>query len=359
MLTTEMARKLKYIVCSRNLGWSALTVICWILVDRAMAQPARESKAEARTLGLLFQPAGQLVLATGKWTLIVRLDNAEFEKQKDTIRAQIAGITDALADTRRRIPKGGHGEREEEELSRMARFYGAVERAWRQEKEWMLRELKAAEKRIAGVLSGGNTRRRARGLIPFIGAGLKFLFGTATEEETTRLHKEVKGMQVEAGRLRHIQELQATLIGRLAKEERQGRKDLHALANKTNQIIDMMSNSRDQSRAVHRHLRQEVDVTRAVGVAARTAGAAVLTFKQEAEALTRAMGYAQEGQLVADIISPRAMEHALGSVRAHLPEGWTLAVPDSLWARQGYGGLTMSAIPLSGGGGTRCTSGSR
>lgn len=349
MLMTEVARKLKFVVCSRNLGWLALAVICWTLVDPAGARPTTESNPETRTSGLLFQPAGQLVMATGRWTLVVRLDDKEIGKQKDKIRAQIAGITDALADTRRQLPKGGHGGREEEELQRMSRFYGAVERSWMREKEWMLHEMNAAERRISGVLRGGNQRRRTRGLIPFIGAGLKFLFGTATEEETTRLHKEVKGVQVEAGRLRHIQKLQATLIGRLAKEERQGRRDLHALANKTNQIISMMASSRDQSRAVHRHLRQEVDVTRAVGAAARTAGAAVLTFKQEAEVLTRAMAHAQDGRLVADIISPRAMEHALSAVRTHLPNGWTLALPDSLWARQGFGGLTVSTVPLSEG----------
>ena len=336
------------IVCYRDRK-GIIQAVWWFILMLAAAESSRGGAAELRTPGLLFEPAGQLTVATGKWTLVIRLQDQEVRKQEGRIREQIDGITEALSDSRKQIPRSDGEGGEEEELRQMRRFYTSAERAWTQERRWMLRELDMAGEKVTGTLKEGRRVRKVRGLIPFIGAGLSYLFGTATEEETTNLHKEIRGVQVEAGELRHVQELQATLVGRLAKEERQGRKDLHALANRTNEIITVMAKTRDRSRAVHRHLRQEIEVTRAVGVAARTAGAAVMTFRQETETLTRAMAHAQEGRLTAAIISPRALARAMAAVQAQLPHGWAVAVPESTGAQLGYHGLSVSAVPLSGG----------
>ena len=314
----------------------------------AEAQPAERDEAKIKAPGLLFEPAGQLFLTTGRWTIVTRIQADGIRRQKRNILGQIDNITAALAKSREAIPPEEAGTREGEELHRMRNFYGSAVKSWEQEREWMLRELDEAEEKVMAAVREEKRARKTRSLLPFIGAGLSYLFGTATEDETAKLHKELQGMEVEAGRLRHVQELQATVVGRLARAELRGRRNLHKLANKTNEIIRMMTETRDQSRAVHRHLRQEVDVTRAIGSAARIASAAVITFRQEAEALSRAFVHAGEGRLTAEIISPRVLTHALAALQSELPTGWTLAIPSEPGEQQGYEDL-VSAIPVSTG----------
>ena len=328
------------------LRWISLLAACWL---GSGARLGGQGTSEMKYPGLLFQPAGRLLLTTGEWTLVTRVQAGEVQRQKDEIRAQLDEVTNALAQSREMVPQGRSGDREEEELQRMANFYRSCEQSWAKEMEWMSRELDSAEANLVSILREERRTRKARSLIPFIGKGLSYLFGTATEEETTKLHQEIRRMKVEAGRVHHVQELQATLIGRLARVERQGRKDLTMLANKTNEIILMMAKTRDHSRAVHRHLRWEVDVTRAIGAAARTATAAVVTFRQEAEALARAFTHAREGRLTAELVRPRVLARALAALQAQLPVGWVLAMQDGKGVQRRYGDLVVSTVPLNDG----------
>ena len=308
-----------------------------------------------RDPGLVFEPTGQLILATGRWTMIIRVQHYEIQKQKGEIQTLLQNVTEVLTDSAKLAGSLEGMQREEErgieegELRRMKTFYKTAEQSWAQEKTWMTRELATADKKIERVLREKNKGRKGRSLVPFIGDGLRYLFGTATEKETAKLHKAVRGVQAKAGRLQHVQELQATLIGRLVKEERHGRRQLHALVNETNEIVNLVEKARDHSHAVHRRLQQEVGVTRALGVAARTAGAAVLIFGREVATLVLAMTKAREEKLAPEIITPRAFVRALKQVQAQLPWGWTVAVPDAVWARRGYDGLAISTVPLDGG----------
>ena len=121
----------------------------------AAAESSRGGAAELRTPGLLFEPAGQLTVATGRWTLVIRLQDQEVRKQEGRIREQIDGITEALSDSRKQIPRSDGEGGEEEELRQMRRFYMSAERAWTQERRWMLRELDMAGEKVTGTLKEG------------------------------------------------------------------------------------------------------------------------------------------------------------------------------------------------------------
>ena len=292
--------------------------------------------------GLLFQPRGRLTLATGTWTAVVRFRQGEVQRQADDIRMQFDHIDRVLEDT---SEAEGNVNQTTEEI-RGKQFITEVKRMWEQEKAWMEAEIRAGEAEIHELRTELIMSRRTRGLINALGDGLKWLFGTATEEDTKKLHKNIKGLEVGLGKLHHIAELQTTVIGSLSKDQRRNTRNLAILAKQARDMELDLAKTRTADHLTMRNIRREMDFGRTVSSAIRTASAAVMTFHHEVKQIARAMTHTQQGIVTPTIIPPATLKTTLTAITNHLPDGWTPAVPLSETPANMYKFFDISAVAL-------------
>ena len=93
------------------------------------------------------------------------------------------------------------------ENKRRRRWRASMLKMWNQEQKWMQHELELAEEEMGQLQAELSLSRRARGVLPFVGDAFKWAFGTSTEEDTRKLHKQIKGIEVGVGKLHHLIEL--------------------------------------------------------------------------------------------------------------------------------------------------------
>ena len=198
---------------------------------------------------------------------------------------------------------------------------------WEHEQGWMEAEVRAGETEMFDLRTELLHSRRARGLINALGDGFKWLFGTATESDVEQLHKNIKGLEVGVGKLHHITELQTTLIGSLSQAQKKNTRNLSTLARKAMELEQSLAQAQSTDHLTMRNIRHELDFSRAVASAIRTASAAVLAFRHEVTRITRAMAHTQQGIVTPAIIPPATLRTVLSAITAHLPDGWVSAVP--------------------------------
>ena len=295
--------------------------------------------------GLLFQPRGQLTLATGTWTAVIRFRERDTEQQFDTIRRQFGHIENALQEMR----FFRTNETQTAEVFRRKQFLKNLNEMWRHERSWMDAELQAAVTEIRELQAELKQNMRTRGLINALGDGFKWLFGTATEKDTAELHKQIKGVEVGLGKLHHIADLQTTLIGSLTKERKVNARNVAVLAKKAAELEITVNEARRADDLRVRNLRREVDLGQVVASAVRTAGAAVVAFHREVRQIARAMEHTQQGRVTPVILSPTRLSNTLKAISRHLPEGWMPAVPLSETPAHIYEFLDLAAVALADG----------
>ena len=295
--------------------------------------------------GLLFQPRGHLILATGAWTAVIRFRQEDTKRQADTIRQQFQQIENAL-------PKIGQGDTNDNEINegrRLKQFSEELNRIWKHEKLWMEAELRVAETEIRELQAELKRSRQRRGLINALGDGLKWLFGTATEKDTKQLHEQIKRTEAGIGKLHHIAELQTTLVGSITKEQKTNARNIALLAKKAADLEIALTETKKTSVFGLRNIRHELDTTQVISSAIRTASAAVMAFHGEVRKISRAMEHTQQGRVTPAIISPQKLKTTLNAITKHLPEGWTPAIPPSDAPAHIYEFLELAAIALEDG----------
>ena len=293
--------------------------------------------------GLLFQPKGPLVLATGAWTAVVRFQQADVQRQSNLIREQFSKIDRALEDGSEIEPN------QTAERTRNQQFLREMRTMWSQERTWMEAELRAGEAEIQNLRTELELSRRARGLINAFGDGLKWLFGTATETDVQKLHKQIKGIAVGVGKLHHISELQTTLIGEVSKRQKNNAKHLATLARKAIELETLFTVTRNADHITMANIRRELDFGHTVSSAIRTASAAVMTFHHEVMQISRAMAHTQQGVVTPAILPPATLKTTMFAVTNHLPDGWVSAISLSETPANTYKFLEISAVALENG----------
>ena len=295
--------------------------------------------------GLLFKPRGPLTLATGSWTAVIRFKQSHVQAQAENLRGKLLKIDGALQMMQTRWNQ----DQSPDEEFRGGKFVGGITGMWQRERAWMETEIQEAEAEIRELRTELRLSRRARGLINAFGDGLKWLFGTATEEDTRKLHKQIEGVDAKVGKLHHIAELQTTLIGSLTKEQRTNTRNIAILANKTMELERLLTDARQVTQATTTNIRREMDFSRSITSAIRTAGAAVITFRQEVKQITQAMEHTQQGRVTPVIMSPSTLKTTISSITAHLPDEWIPAVPRSAAPADIYKFLDIRAVALADG----------
>ena len=327
-------------------------LIIWMCLDtsNSLQEPGDGTEERERVIpglhsGLLFQPRGPLLLATGVWTAVVRFHHKDVHDQATYLRKQFQDITKTLTDLLDQAANfpNPHGTREEE--IRKTEFLKGVMETWKHEKIWMEAEVEAAEQEILELRSELRLSRRERALIPFLGDGLKWLFGTSTEKDTQRIHQEVKKVEAKVGQLHHIVGLQTTLIGTLSKDQKTNRQNIARLAEKTATLEVTLVAARE----ARHNIRNEIDLTQLVSSAIRTAGAAVMAFRHEVQKIVLAMAHTQQGKVTPTILHPKSLRAILIDIKQHLPTGWTTAVTLTDTPAEIYNVLDIAAIASSDG----------
>ena len=292
--------------------------------------------------GLLFQPRGSLLLATGSWTAVVRFRHDRIRRQAETLRERFQEITKTLTELHTLQTKEAPKDTEEE---RRLIFLTNVLDIWHREKIWMETEVGAAEQDVQDLRVELKLSRRKRGLVPFLGDGLKWLFGTSTEKDTERIHKEVKKIDVKVGELHHIAKLQATLIGALTKEQTENKRNLRLLEENTAKLVGLQF----RSEIIKRNIRKEIDMAQEITSAIRIASAAVMAFRHEVQKIVEAMAHTQQGKVTPTILHPRSLKNVLNDIKQHLPAGWVPAVSLSDTPAEIYNILDIVAIASNDG----------
>ena len=295
--------------------------------------------------GLLFQPRGLLTLATGVWTAVVRFKHDDVRRQANTIRNQMQDITRTLVNLHGSQPN----QTKDEETSRRGEYLSYMLDMWLREKGWMGAEMEAAEEEIEQLRNELRLSRRKRALIPFLGDGLKWLFGTSTEKDTEKLHQEIKHVKTSIGKLHHITELQATLIGALSKEQTTNKRNIALLAKKSEELETTLFNVQQRNEWTMANIRREIDLNQVITSAIRTAGAAVMAFRHETQRICQAMADTQQGRVTPTILTPRDLKETLNSIKNHLPSGWTPAIGKTDTPAEIYSILDVAAIATVGG----------
>lgn len=332
-----------------------LFIFLWLLctVCRAEVTTEPENQVPGLHSGLLFQPLGPLVLATGKWTLVLRFQEEMVQKQATEIQGYFAQISTTLTGIQSNqshlLASENKTSNESTEGERGRHFILDLVNMWERERAWMEYEMSEAKVDIDRLRGEIRLSRKTRGLIPFLGDGLKWLFGTATEKDTQKLHKQISQVQVNVGKLHHIIELQTTIIGTLTKNQKANQKNIQELAEKTNKLYRTMLFTREANRVTHTNIRRELDLSRSVSSAIRTAGAAVMVYRREVHQLTQAMAHTHRGRVTPTILPPRKLRDTLRSVRRRLPAGWAPALPSDVSPTDIYERLGVTAVPLVGG----------
>ena len=210
-------------------------------------------------------------------------------------------------------------------------------------------EMEAAEEEIEQLRNELRLSRRKRALIPFLGDGLKWLFGTSTEKDTEKLHQEIKHVKTSIGKLHHITELQATLIGALSKEQTTNKRNIALLAKKSEELETTLFNVQQRNEWTMANIRREIDLNQVITSAIRTAGAAVMAFRHETQRICQAMADTQQGRVTPTILTPRDLKETLNSIKNHLPSGWTPAIGKTDTPAEIYSILDVAAIATVGG----------
>ena len=326
--------------------WTA-SVIQLLVIFGAQSATSRETAETIPGLhsGILFQPRGSLVLATGTWTAVVQFEEEEVRLQARGLRQQFGNISDALIEMKRKQ----QNVTVEEERTRGEAFFSRRVDMWERERNWMEAEVNAAEDEMEELRAEMRAIRRARSLIPFIGDGLKWLFGTSTEQDARKLREEIRGVKTKVGKLHHIAELQTTLITSLKKEQRTNKRNIALLAEKSLQLERTLAVTREATHLTARSIRREIDMDQIITSAIRIAGAATLSFRREVGKIRQALSDAQEGRVTPSMLSSRNLRKTLHDIRNHLPEGWTPAVSRSDTPVEVYSLLTLKVLPTPGG----------
>ena len=294
--------------------------------------------------GLLFQPKGTLLLATGVWTAVIRFRHTDVQQQANMLQNQLRNITQALTDLHRTAKNGS----DLEEI-RNREYVGYMLDMWFRERNWMEAEIDEAEREIMELRTELRLSRRERALIPFVGDGLKWLFGTSTEKDTERLHHEIKGVRISIGKLHHITELQTTLIGALSKEQKTNQRNIALLAKKSAELEETVIATRNENYVRMRNIRREIDINQVVTSAIRTAGAAVMAFRHEVQKISQAMAHTQQGKVTPTILPPKKLKDTITDIQEHLPAGWTPAVTLTDTPADIYNALDIVAVATTGG----------
>ena len=217
----------------------------------------------------------------------------------------------------------------------------------------MQHELEIAEEEMGQLQAELSLSRRNRGVLPFVGDAFKWAFGTSTEEDTRKLHKKIKGIEVGVGKLHHLIELQTTVIGAIRKGQKTNADRIQALANETQQVLNLVIRTQNEARLMRRttHLtmRRELDVTQVVASAIRTTGAAVLAFRREVHKLCEAMAHTQRGEVTPAILPLKILKATFEEIQQQLPGGWALATSSSTSISDLYQTLSITAITLPDG----------
>ena len=276
--------------------------------------------------GLLFTPKGTLILATGEWTVVTRLKSHGLRHQATKIEGYfnqidraVAGLPEFEVDksetgkgTERNEISNSTRNFREQEVQRRRKIKQNVIKMWQRERMWMRHELFITEKEMKELQTKLKLSRKTRGLLPFMGDALKWVFGTATESDTKKLHKQIKEVSVGTGRLHHMIELQTTIIGSLRKGQKTNEVNIQTLANETQKIFRSVfwrqTSAVWQRLTTDMHLRQELDFSRTISSAIRTVGAAVTTHKQEVHRLKEALAHTQKGEVTTAILPPKTLE---------------------------------------------------
>ena len=295
--------------------------------------------------GLLFRPRGPLTLATGKWTVVIRFRQQDTEKQANTLRKHFVEIDDVL----QKLKWAHDNDSDTAEARRGRQFLEEMSKIWKHEKLWMNAELQTAEAGIKELQAELKLSRQTRGLINAIGDGLNWLFGTATEDDTKALRKQIKGVEAGLGKLHHMTELQTTLIGTLTEGQKLNTRNLALLAKKAAEMERAIITDREADHITMRNIRRELDLSQTITSAIRTAGAAVMAFHHEVRDVAKALEHTQQGLVTPAIMTPTRLKTTLSSVTAQLPEGWIPAVPMTDAPAHIYHFLDLSALAIEDG----------
>ena len=325
-------------------GWAAVVLVLLVASHLGQGQRGEEITPGLRN-GLLFQPRGPLTLATGKWTAVIRFRQQDTGQQADALRRHLTRIDDVLQEMR----WVKDNDSDTSEARRGRQFLEEMNKIWEHEKLWMKTELQAAEAGIQELQGELKLSRQTRGLINAIGDGLKWLFGTATEDDTKALRKRIKNAEAGIGKLHHMTEIQTTLIGTLTKKQRINTRNLAILAKKAAEMERAIIASRQADHITMRNIRRELDLSQTITSAIRTAGAAVMAFRNEVRDVKRALEHTRQGWVTPAIMTPSRLKSTLSSISAHLPEGWTPAIPMTEAPAHIYHFLDIAALAIEDG----------
>ena len=346
---------------------SLLLAVCSLVGTRG---DTRQTDVPGLRSGILFTPRGPLVLATGEWTVVTRLQSHGLRKQAQSIRHHFNQISTAISsfpdvETSQHWPTNEQLSNHSDQVVRVGNTFRRREihrrkdvranivKMWERERTWMSNELTIAEEEIDKMQMQMRVNRKRRGLLPFMGDALKWAFGTSTEADTRKLHKQIKEVTVGAGKLHHMIELQTTILGSLREGQEVNRANIQSLANETQRMFRTIINSQAVALwariTTNRHLRQEQDFSRMVASAIRTMTAAVLTHRQEVHSLSEAISHTQRGEVTSAILPPKLVEAALLDIKKKLPEGWTYAASNPARAADLYQTFRLVALAIADG----------
>ena len=291
---------------------------------------------------LTRQRSGTLTITNSIWTLTTDVEIAVYEEIVNRVRRYVRDSENIL----KKEFRSSHNSTNL--ANRNTEWEKEVEEKINAENRFLLTRTKQLTKmlKIINDLTSNKPRywgRRGKRMVvaPFMGTALKFLFGTADNNDVIEIHRHIESLRVTTEKTIHIAELQATMLQTLHNDKLTQEVIISKLINATNSVTSNLNKVKAEAEA-HSRL-EEYERKRMLNL--------ITNLDIIRETITKAESVVQNlmadismitmGKIPPHLLPPDVLIEGLEAISEVLPAGNTLLSPTTSGVIWDYYHLTM------------------
>lgn len=170
-------------------------------------------------------------------------------------------------------------------------------------------------------------RRHKRGLANIGGTALKFLFGTADDNDLSRIHQKFDDISVQHQEMVHSIQASASLLNRTYGMLKRNSATLEEVVKATRNIQNEINSIHEQIRRNHDSTLRIVDAHFTINANLRLLGFVISSIEHNVTQLMLALDKISQGRLSTSIINPAKLRDTLSSIIELLPNDYTFLHP--------------------------------
>lgn len=256
--------------------------------------------ANSKELGVWFVPKGDVVLTGESWRLVVALDVSELAAEAGGLRSRMSSTTAVMEAMFQRVPALSV---QRPTLARIRELEDQVDEVIQTLRDFLPHE------------------RNRRGLFNVGGKVMRWLFGTAEQEEMDVVHRGMEALKSQTGSLLHVQQEHLTLTRRLSRTTAESLKEVHTLYTKLeiefDRVVEWSNRVEDRLELLEHTLTTFINASTVLTLLEF----AVTRSLTDLRRVLTAVEEVSRGKLTVNIVSPLELSKVLERVSSALPIG--------------------------------------